>query len=504
MPKPVSAKQRRYMHAIMNSSSGSSSRGDRVPRGVASKYTNSDDGSKLPESKGKEHEGGLWGKKGKKKKEEKKKKKDLKKSFAQYYRGAGAGVICVNDKGQILMGKDAETGKWSTPGGHVDPGEDFMAAAIRELYEETGVEAKDIQEIASLNLEGNDSKVFFCDTFTGKPKDSDEMKDVQWVDAHLAADEKNQRFISKLSLKAYFDSHLVKSREITDMLAVELLEKNVLRGAGHTDAVYEMSHGDALRLVGSGTFRWLKTSVDGMQDEDFKDINVDSYVLSIRKHGNDIYSGRVNDGHKTIHQFTHRSLPEICAELMSLFEWYLPEDEPVLDFLDGEHGIDDDAIHGGLKQLIDNYNKHQIGNIYEEVENIRMEIRQGNAVDLQQCEARMMKLFDKLEKLMHEVVDKHNKLNDEAGNEVEQIEMKLRELANKIDKLHNKPEEVEAVSSNPRNPDELHENEYMYLAKPEVIIEPSGRIKISFGSGWTSMEKENFLRDMRARAVSKG
>ena len=498
MPKPVSAKQRRYMHAIMNSSAGSSARGDRVPRSVASKYTNSDDGSDLPESKGKEHEGGVWGKK-----KNKKKKKDLKKAFEQYYRGSGAGVICVNSQGQILMGKDADTGKWSTPGGHVDPGETFEQAAIRELEEETGIKAKQIHEIKALQLEGNDSKIFYCDSFSGKPKDTKELKDVQWVDAHVAADEGHQRFISKLSLKAYFDSHLVKSRDLTDMLAIELLEKNVLRGAGHTDAVFEMNHGDALKLVGTGTFRWLQSHVKNMQDEDFKDINVDSYILSIRKHANDIYSGRVNDGHKTIHQFTHRSLPEICAELMSLFEWYLPEDEPVLQYLDGQH-LDDDAVSGGLKQLIENYNKHQIGNIYEEVENIRREIRQGNAVDLQQCEARMMKLFDQLEKLMHDVVDKHNKLTEDAGNEVEDIEMKLRELADKIDKLGRAPQEIMAVSSNPRNPDVVHANEYMYLSKPEVTIEPSGRIRIRFGSEWTPMEKENFLQDMRARAVSKG
>ena len=33
MPKPVSAKQRRYMHAILNSSAGTSARGDRVRDG---------------------------------------------------------------------------------------------------------------------------------------------------------------------------------------------------------------------------------------------------------------------------------------------------------------------------------------------------------------------------------------------------------------------------------------------------------------------------------------
>ena len=33
-------------------------------------------------------------------------------------------------------------GRWSIPGGHVDPGEDIYRAATRELLEETGVEAE--------------------------------------------------------------------------------------------------------------------------------------------------------------------------------------------------------------------------------------------------------------------------------------------------------------------------------------------------------------------------
>ena len=102
MPSPVSKKQMRYMHAIMNSSKGASSRGDRVPRSVAAKYTsNESSGSKLPESKGKEQQGGTWGskqhKKAKKKVqderiERKKKKAKMRKSFENYYFGRGGGA----------------------------------------------------------------------------------------------------------------------------------------------------------------------------------------------------------------------------------------------------------------------------------------------------------------------------------------------------------------------------------------------------------------------------
>jgi len=41
------------------------------------------------------------------------------------------------------MDKDVQPGRWDTAvGGHVDPGEDYLAAALRELCEELGVTAK--------------------------------------------------------------------------------------------------------------------------------------------------------------------------------------------------------------------------------------------------------------------------------------------------------------------------------------------------------------------------
>lgn len=39
-------------------------------------------------------------------------------------------------------GKGAMAGVWSLPGGHIEPGERAMAAAQREVREETGVEAE--------------------------------------------------------------------------------------------------------------------------------------------------------------------------------------------------------------------------------------------------------------------------------------------------------------------------------------------------------------------------
>lgn len=56
-----------------------------------------------------------------------------------------AHVLVFNNDGQLLLqkrsaGKDIQPGKWDTSvGGHLDPGEDYLEAAVREMHEELGL-----------------------------------------------------------------------------------------------------------------------------------------------------------------------------------------------------------------------------------------------------------------------------------------------------------------------------------------------------------------------------
>jgi 8-oxo-dGTP diphosphatase len=57
---------------------------------------------------------------------------------------ACAGVVCLRG-GEVLLvrrGKPPRLGQWSLPGGRIEWGETAAAAALRELKEETGVDAE--------------------------------------------------------------------------------------------------------------------------------------------------------------------------------------------------------------------------------------------------------------------------------------------------------------------------------------------------------------------------
>ena len=54
------------------------------------------------------------------------------------------GVVCLRGDSVLLIrrGTPPREGEWSLPGGRIEPGERAMDAALRELREETGVEAE--------------------------------------------------------------------------------------------------------------------------------------------------------------------------------------------------------------------------------------------------------------------------------------------------------------------------------------------------------------------------
>ena len=65
----------------------------------------------------------------------------------------GIGVIAINKDSKVLIGKriGSHAQKYSIPGGHLDFGETFEDAAVRELKEETSLDGKNPKVIAVTN-----------------------------------------------------------------------------------------------------------------------------------------------------------------------------------------------------------------------------------------------------------------------------------------------------------------------------------------------------------------
>ncbi len=72
------------------------------------------------------------------------------------YIGVGVGVMIFDEQGRLLLTKRGqaaknERGMWEVPGGTVDLGERRGAAAIREAFEELGVDVEIIEELHTID-----------------------------------------------------------------------------------------------------------------------------------------------------------------------------------------------------------------------------------------------------------------------------------------------------------------------------------------------------------------
>lgn len=54
----------------------------------------------------------------------------------------GVAIIIFDNENNILLQKRADVNLWGIPSGHVEPGETVTEAAIREVFEETGLQVE--------------------------------------------------------------------------------------------------------------------------------------------------------------------------------------------------------------------------------------------------------------------------------------------------------------------------------------------------------------------------
>ena len=63
-------------------------------------------------------------------------------SYAHTLVGVGGMVVDEDNNVLVVQERFRFSNHWKLPGGYVDPGEDIHTAAIREVFEETGVRTK--------------------------------------------------------------------------------------------------------------------------------------------------------------------------------------------------------------------------------------------------------------------------------------------------------------------------------------------------------------------------
>ena len=62
-------------------------------------------------------------------------------------------VLCVTKyKDKWVFSKNKKRGGWEIPGGHIEEGEDWLAAAQREMYEETGATKVNVEPICAYSI----------------------------------------------------------------------------------------------------------------------------------------------------------------------------------------------------------------------------------------------------------------------------------------------------------------------------------------------------------------
>jgi 8-oxo-dGTP diphosphatase len=97
-------------------------------------------------------------------------------------------IFVHNNNGDILLLRrssedDLEPLKWSLPGGKVDKGENIQEAAIRELFEETGIVVDRVMYVTSIKNEDETISSYFSVDLdkNSNVSISDEHEDYKWV-----------------------------------------------------------------------------------------------------------------------------------------------------------------------------------------------------------------------------------------------------------------------------------------------------------------------------------
>jgi 8-oxo-dGTP pyrophosphatase MutT (NUDIX family) len=100
-----------------------------------------------------------------------------------------AASVALLDGERVLLIQRARppyAGRWTLPGGRLEPGEDATEGASREIYEELGLTCRDLRPVTKLEFAAPRPfvlQVFATQSFAGTIAASDEIAGYRWVSA---------------------------------------------------------------------------------------------------------------------------------------------------------------------------------------------------------------------------------------------------------------------------------------------------------------------------------
>ena len=92
------------------------------------------------------------------------------------------GGICMSPKNRVLLVRGRRTGKWSFPKGHKQRGEGYLACAVRETAEETGLDLSALTPVAYHKFSAGEYFFFEVEEeMEPAPRDNEEVSEARWM-----------------------------------------------------------------------------------------------------------------------------------------------------------------------------------------------------------------------------------------------------------------------------------------------------------------------------------
>jgi ADP-ribose pyrophosphatase YjhB (NUDIX family) len=105
---------------------------------------------------------------------------------------ACVGALVHDERGRLLIvlrGHEPGRGRWSVPGGRVEPGESDQDAVLREVVEETGLHTELVRQVGAVRRPAPGGGTFLIRDFLLRPREvpapapvpGDDAENARWV-----------------------------------------------------------------------------------------------------------------------------------------------------------------------------------------------------------------------------------------------------------------------------------------------------------------------------------